>query len=145
MQKNFLKKIREEKNIGQSELAQKVGVSKQLLSGFEKGRSGVSNEVLKKLADALHVSPDTILTGKSSQPFDEEGRKKLTEAMTKVFNFYGDEFDKETIVKIATDLYGFMIDFESEKKEITRNRFKKSLEDKIISGLAAQCFLNSKK
>lgn len=145
MQKNFLKKIREEKSIGQSELAQKVGVSKQLLSGFEKGRSGVSNEVLKKLADALNVSPDTILTGKSNQPFDERGRKKLTEAMTKVFNFFGDEFDKETMIKIATDLYGFMIDFESEKKEMTRNNFKKFLEDKMISGLAAQCFLNYKK
>ena len=47
---NFLKKIREDKKIGQSELALRIGVSKQLLSGFENGRSGVSNEVLKKLA-----------------------------------------------------------------------------------------------
>ena len=62
---NFLKKIREDKKIGQSELALRIGVSKQLLSGFENGRSGVSNEVLKKLAEALDVSPDAILIGKS--------------------------------------------------------------------------------
>lgn len=145
MPKNFLKKIREEKNIGQSELATKVGVSKQLLSGFEKGRSGVSNEVLQKLAKALEVSPDAILSGKSENPFDEKGRKKLVDAMTKTFKYFGDEFDKETMVKIATELYSFMIDFEENKKEIARNNFKKSLEEKIITGLAAQCFLNSKK
>ena len=67
---NFLKKIREDKKIGQSELALRIGVSKQLLSGFENGRSGVSNEVLKKLAEALDVSPDAILIGKSTKPFD---------------------------------------------------------------------------
>lgn len=145
MPKNFLKKIREEKKIGQTELALKVGVSKQLLSGFENGRSGVSNEVLRKLADALSVSPDAILSGKSQNPFDEKGRKKLTQAMTKTFNFYGDEFDKETTIKIATELYGLMVDFDEIKKEVAQKNFKKSLEEKIITGLAAQCFLNSKK
>jgi len=42
---NFLKKIREDKKIGQTELATRIGVTKQLLSGFENGRSGISNEV----------------------------------------------------------------------------------------------------
>ncbi len=145
MHKNFLKKIREEKNISQSELAQKVGLSKQLLSGFEKGRSGVSNEVLQKLAQVLNVSTDAILSGKSSLPFDEKGRKKLTEAMNVVFKFYGNEFDKETIVAIATELYGMMIDFEATKTKTTKSKFKKSLEEKVTTGLAARCFLNSKK
>ena len=75
---NFLKKIREDKKIGQSELAVKIGVSKQLLSGFENGRSGISNEVLQKLADVLEVSSDAILTGKSTKPFSEIGRKQLS-------------------------------------------------------------------
>lgn len=142
MSKNFLKIIREEKKIGQSELAAIVGVSKQLLSGFEKGRSGVSNEVLQRLAEALEVSPDAILTGKSHKPFDEKGRKKLTEAMTLTFKFYGDQFDKETMVKIATELYGFMIDYDVAPKEIAKKDFKKSLQEKIVAGLAAKCFLN---
>jgi transcriptional regulator with XRE-family HTH domain len=145
MPANFLKKIREEKKIGQSELAQKVGVSKQLISGFEKGRSGVSNEVLRKLAAQLDVSPDAIITGKHNKPFDEKGRKKLTEAMTLTFKFYDDQFDKETMVKIATELYGFMIDFDAAKKEVDRKKLKESLKEKITTGLAAKCLLDSKK
>jgi len=142
---NFLKKIREDKKIGQSELASKIGVSKQLLSGFENGRSGISNEVLKKLADALDVSPDAILIGKSSKPFDEAGRKNLAEAMNMTFKFYGDEFDKDTIIKISTELFSIIVDFNQLKNDSERESFKKSLEDKIALGLASKCFLELKK
>lgn len=139
---NFLKRIREERNIGQSELAEKVGVSKQLLSGFENGRSGISNEVLKKISDFLQVSIDTILSGKSSTPFDDKSRSQLSEAMRLTFKFYGDEFDKETIIKIATELYGLMVDFENLKVNSKKEYFKNVLEEKIAQGLAAKCFLN---
>jgi len=142
---NFLKKIREDKKIGQSELATKIGVSKQLLSGFENGRSGVSNEVLKKLSEALDVSPDAILLGKSNKPFDDVGRRQLSEAMNMTFKFYGDEFDKDTIIKISTELYGIIVDFDDLKNDSERDKFKKSLEEKIAIGLASKCFLKLKK
>ena len=142
---NFLKKIREDKKIGQSELAVKIGVSKQLLSGFENGRSGVSNEVLQKLADALEVSSDAILTGKSIKPFSDSGRKQLSEAMNMTFKFYGDEFDKDTIVKVSTELYSIIVDFDELKNDADREKFKKSLEEKIAIGLASNCFLKLKK
>ncbi len=138
---NFLKKIREDKKIGQSELAVKIGVSKQLLSGFENGRSGISNEVLQKLADALEVSSDAILTGKSSKPFSEIGRKQLSEAMNMTFKFYGDEFDRDTIIKVSTELYSIIVDFDELKNDADREKFKKSLEEKIAIGLASNCFL----
>lgn len=141
---NFLKKIREDKNIGQSELASRIGVSKQLLSGFENGRSGISNEVLKKLAEALDVSSDAILTGKSTKPFDDLGRKQLSEAMRMTFKFYGDEFDKDTIIKISTELYSIIVDFDELKNDADREEFKKTLEEKIAIGLASKCFLKLK-
>lgn len=141
---NFLRKIREDKKIGQSDLAEKIGVSKQLLSGFENGRSGVSNEVLKKLADALDVSPDAILTGKSYKPFDEKGRKQLSEAMNMTFKYYGDDFDKDTIIKISTELYALIVDFDGLKNDSERDNFLKSLEEKIAIGLASKCFLKFK-
>jgi transcriptional regulator with XRE-family HTH domain len=143
MSENFLKQIREEKKISQSDLAQKIGVSKQLLSGFEKGRSGVSNEVLKKLSEVLEVSPDAILTGKSSRPFDEKGRQQLTEAMSLAFRVYGDQFDKEILIKIATEVYAFTVDLDLAKTDLSKNKLKNSLEEKILSGLAAKCFLDS--
>lgn len=142
---NFLKKIRQDRKIGQSELAQKVGVSKQLINGFENNRSGISNEVLKKISKALEVTPDAILTGKSHTPFDEYGRKQLSEAMNLTFKYYGEEFDKETIVKIATELYGLMVDFDILKSDSERKNFKRSLADKIAIGLASKTFLNDKK
>jgi transcriptional regulator with XRE-family HTH domain len=141
---NFLKKIREDKNIGQSELASRIGVSKQLLSGFENGRSGISNEVLKKLAEALDVSSDAILIGKSTKPFDDLGRKQLSEAMKMTFKFYGDEFDKDTIIKISTELYSIIVDFDELKNDADREEFKKTLEEKIAIGLASKCFLKLK-
>ena len=142
---NFLKKIREDKKIGQSELAVRIGVSKQLLSGFENGRSGVSNEVLKKLSEALDVSPDAILLGKSTKPFDDVGRRQLSEAMNMTFKFYGDEFDKDTIIKISTELYSIIVDFDELKNDAERDKYKKSLEEKIAVGLASKCFLKLKK
>jgi transcriptional regulator with XRE-family HTH domain len=142
---NFLKKIREDKKIGQSELATKIGVSKQLLSGFENGRSGISNEVLKKLSEALDVSPDAILLGKSIKPFDDFGRRQLSEAMSMTFKFFGDEFDKDTIIKISTELYSIIVDFDELKNDAERDKFKKTLEEKIAVGLASKCFLKLKK
>lgn len=145
MPKNFLKTIRTEKKISQSDLAKKIGVSKQLLSGFEQGRSGVSNEVLNKLGKELKVTPEYIITGKSKQAFDEKGKEKLAQAMNNVFSIYGDDFDKETIVKIATEVYGFMLDFDDLKEKSEKEDFKRSLENKIIEGLAAKCFLKNNK
>jgi transcriptional regulator with XRE-family HTH domain len=143
MHKNFLKQIREEKNISQSALAAQIGVTKQLLSGFEKGRSGISNEVLRKLSDALGVSPDAILSGKSVKPFDEKGRQKLTEAMGLAFKVYGDQFDKDVLIKIATEIYGFMVEEDSVEGDLAKNKFKNSIEEKIVIGLAAKAFADS--
>ena len=126
-------------------MATKIGVSKQLLSGFENGRSGVSNEVLKKLSEALDVSPDAILLGKSTKPFDDVGRRQLSEAMNMTFKFYGDEFDKDTIIKISTELYSIIVDFDELKNDAERDKYKKSLEEKIAVGLASKCFLKLKK
>ncbi len=141
---NFLKKIREEKRISQSNLARKIGVSKQLLCGFENGRSGISNEVLAKLALALEVPKDAIITGKYDKSYDLKGKQQLAEALKLTFDFYGDEFDKDTIIKISTELYGLIVDFDGIKDEANKINFKKSLEDKIALGLASKCFLQTK-
>ena len=141
---NFLRKIRESKRIRQTELADQIGVSKQLLSGFENGRSGISNEVLQKLAIALDVSPDSILIGKSNRSFDEVGKKQLTEAMRITFNEYGDKLDKETIIKISTELYGMIFHNDFLVSDLEKIKYQESLQEKIIAGLAAQCFLKIK-
>jgi len=137
---NFLKKIRENRRIRQSELAEQIGVSKQLLSGFENGRSGISNEVLQKLAVALDVSPDAILLGKSTKAFDEADRKQLTDAMNITFDEYGDKLDKETIIKISTELYSLLV-HHGFLNDVEKVRHNEEVQEQVIKGLAAQCFL----
>jgi transcriptional regulator with XRE-family HTH domain len=145
MSKNILKKIRKEKNISQIELANIAGVSKQLLSGFENGRSGISNDVLFKIANYLDVSSDYIITGKNKNIIDEQGKKILQKAMSIAFDFYGDEFDKETLIKISSEIYSLMVDFEEKYKKLSSEDFEEFLNNKIAVGLAAKCLLNSSK
>lgn len=144
MPKNFLKKIREEKGISQSKLASSVGVSKQLLSGFENGRSGVSNEVLGKIAKFLGVSSDYVLSGKNKGVVDGKDKENLAKAMSMAFDFYGEEFDKDTLIKIATQIYVLMVDFDDIRDDDGKIKsFKNHLAEDVANGLAAKCFLDS--
>ena len=146
MSENFLKQIRTEKSFGQSELARKAGVSKQLIWGFENGRNGLSAEVLRKIAEVLKVNASHIISSKKDGGvFDEKEKKRMLEAMKITHEFYKDyHFDHETMSKIATEMYGYMSDFDTLKADIGNKNFNKSLNDKIAAGLAAKCFLNFK-
>jgi transcriptional regulator with XRE-family HTH domain len=142
MQKNFLKQIREEKGISSAELARRVGMNKQNLWGFENEKNGVSNEVLQKLAKELGVSIDYIMTGKDSEISEEKRVEKLSYAMEEVFRFYEDEgFNKDTLIKIATELYHIIIDSERVNENTDESLFRESLNKDIYRGLAAKCFL----
>lgn len=59
-----IRKIRKEKNLTQSELAQKIGISYQQIGQYETGKRKPKKETLTKIAKALSVSvadldPDT--------------------------------------------------------------------------------------
>ena len=55
-----LRDIRELAGVGQGDLAARCGISQGALSNIERKKSGVSPEVMRKLADALGVSLDSI-------------------------------------------------------------------------------------
>ena len=65
MSNNFLKEIREIKRMSLSELGNLVGVSRQLLWGYETGKNNLSKFVLEKISEALGVSEKQI-TGAES-------------------------------------------------------------------------------
>lgn len=54
---NILKAIRKERKLTLKELAEQTGVSISFLSQVERGKSSVTLESLKKIADALNVNP----------------------------------------------------------------------------------------
>ena len=142
MTENFLKKIRTEKGKSQTSLAKEIGVSRALLCGFEKGKNGVSDEVLSKIANALGVTISEIMTGNPAEYINDNELEGVAEAVEKAFKLYGDEYDKKTVVKIGTELYRIMSDYKSFKDEIGRDEFKKNIKSKAIVGLAATCFLD---
>lgn len=58
-----IKEIRERKNMTQTELAEKLFVTRQTISNYETGRTRPDIEMLVKLADALNIDVNHILYG----------------------------------------------------------------------------------
>lgn len=54
---------RKKSKIKQTELAERVGISQQHMSGIERGKGGISFEVFIKLCIALNVNSDYLLGG----------------------------------------------------------------------------------
>jgi len=62
---NIVKKLREEKNLTQDDLANILGISRQMVSAIERG-ANPSVELLNKLADYFGVSTDSLLGREAS-------------------------------------------------------------------------------
>ena len=58
-----LQDLRKKRNYTQWKLAEITGIDSKYLSRLESGASSPSFDMLKKLADALEVSPDYIMKG----------------------------------------------------------------------------------
>lgn len=63
----IIKRLREQHDISQKELADIIGITKQSLSVFEKGTSAPSLETLIKIANHFNVSTDYLL-GRTDNP-----------------------------------------------------------------------------
>jgi transcriptional regulator with XRE-family HTH domain len=64
---NKIKKLRQEKNLTQVELAERVGIHQKQISSYERGVNTPSTDVLIKLAEAFNVTLDYLA-------FDAGGR-----------------------------------------------------------------------
>ena len=60
----FLKEIRIEKGLTQEEVADRIGLTRQAISGYESGKRQPGIDILMKLAEIYDVSMETILYGK---------------------------------------------------------------------------------
>ncbi|MBD3108515.1 helix-turn-helix domain-containing protein [Bacillus sp. AGMB 02131] len=74
-----VKRIRLERNLSMSELAEKAGVAKSYLSSLERNlQSNPSIQFLDKISAVLNVSVDSLL---HDEPLDEEWLEIVEEAM----------------------------------------------------------------
>jgi len=61
-----IKQLRTENKISQEELANKIGIHANHLSRYERDVTSPSIEVVKKIAEALEVSIDTLVFGEQN-------------------------------------------------------------------------------
>ncbi len=142
IKENFFREVRERHGIKLTELARRVGVTKQALTGFEKKRHGVSDEVLIKIANILGVRPDEIVPGKEISN-TQESQKYLIKAIKITDKYYGDQnFSEELMIDIATELYNFIVAFDQRESKDNLPAMKRDLKRKVDQGLAAKCFLD---
>lgn len=64
-------RVRDDHNLTQDELSERLGYSKNHLSGIECGKFNVTTPFLFKLCDALGKTPDYYLIGQVSAEADE--------------------------------------------------------------------------
>lgn len=64
--------LRKERGLTRERLAEMADISVQFLADLEKGRKSMTVTTLSKLASALLVTTDTIVTGKKDTPSEVE-------------------------------------------------------------------------
>ena len=68
---NRLLQYRKENNLSQEELAERIGVSRQAVSKWERAEASPDTDNLIRLAEVYGVSLDEMLTGKKTEPQNE--------------------------------------------------------------------------
>ena len=66
-----LKKARNQKGLTQEQLANKLGIAKSTLAGYEKGNREPDVFKIKKIIELLEIDADYLLDIKKSSPNDE--------------------------------------------------------------------------
>ncbi len=74
---NFIKELREEKNLSQGELATILFVDRSLISKWEKGSIIISSNYLNALSKLFKVSVDELLAGKRKTKDNKEEIEKV--------------------------------------------------------------------
>ena len=87
------------KGLGQKQLAEIVGINTTHLSRLETGRYLPSIEVLKKLADALHVTTDYLLSDTDNEAEEIKIQDQSFINKIKLLDSL-DEKEKETVINV---------------------------------------------
>ena len=147
MQKNFLKKIRNQNGLTLQELSDLTGklndkkkVSPQSISNYENFKANLGKEALNLVAKALKVTIEQITTIGVNQ-FTSADQTILLESMTLANKSYPD-LSQEEIVGIATQIFKLNHDYSTALDNNKEEDFENILKEQLTNGLAAKAFLN---
>lgn len=135
--------LRKQRNMTQDELAEKMGVSSQAVSKWEKDMSIPDLPVLIELSDFFHISLDELVKEKedSVQLIPEEQRKDINEMLLRV-NVHTVKGDKVRVnlplalVKIASQMDMEMLQFKGS--EVLKSLDLKAIVAMIESGVVGK-------
>lgn len=70
-----LQKLRKDNNLSQEQLAEKIGVSRQAISKWERGEATPDSDNLICLAKIYNISLDELISSKENNNMNEESKK----------------------------------------------------------------------
>lgn len=148
--KNFLRSIREKRNLTQERLAELSGVTRYLISDFENEKRRLSPRTISRLAEALDCTYIALITGEEASEKDkkksliENRQKYLAEAVGLTSKYYGGKgFSEELLMKISGQLSYIIEEYElspDQEREIILEEIRKQ-KPKL---LAQEILLNIK-
>jgi transcriptional regulator with XRE-family HTH domain len=137
-----LANLRKELNMSQAELAEKLGVSQQTISKYERGTREPDNETLAKLAEIFDCSIDYLLgktdirnpykdfIEKAKEQYGPRGKKQAEELLQNIQSLFdGGELpdeDKDEFFRAITEIY---FDSKEKNKKYTPKKYRKNKQE----------------
>ena len=94
-----LRELRNEKGFTQNDVAEKLGVGRATIAGYETKGKQPGYEKLIRLTDLFNVSTDYLL-GRADKPNNEDNDKPIDEPKTIAAHFDGEEYTEEELKEI---------------------------------------------
>ncbi len=98
-----IKALRKRHRLSQEELAAQVEINPTHLSRLENGRYQPSVEVLRKLAEALKVSVDYLLSGEDEEPAEVQIRNKPLAERVRLIDSL-EEADQQALIQVIDSM-----------------------------------------
>lgn len=128
--------------MSQAELAEKLGVSQQTISKYERGTREPDNETLAKLAEIFDCSIDYLLgktdirnpykdfIEKAKEQYGPRGKKQAEELLQNIQSLFdGGELpdeDKDEFFRAITEIY---FDSKEKNKKYTPKKYRKNKQE----------------
>jgi len=148
--KNFLRKIREQKNLTQEQLSKASGVTRYVISEFENEKHRPSPRTINKIAEALGCSYIMLMTGKEDvvnkkSASAEDRQKYLLESISLTQKFcINKQLDEELLMKISGYLSCVIEDYELASND-EKIKILEEMQEYKAKSIAYEIFINQRK
>ncbi len=104
----FIAKCRKQKNMTQSELGEKLGVTEKSISNWENGRNMPDLSLFKPLCNELEISLNDLMSGENVK--EKEYQEKLEENIINTIDYTNKKIEnKNNFIGLALIVFGVLI------------------------------------